>query len=414
MDASARVHGSRADKGRSRRRSARQRRDAHRATRSGRTNAVGSGGAHGRPGQRVDLLHSREHASRKTAPICGWRSTPDRLQEEDDQLGLAHFLEHMLFNGTENFPDMGVVDFLESIGMEFGPDVNAYTSFDETVYTIQVPTDDAETLNTGLQVLEDWAGHATLDPDAIDQERGIIVEEWRLRYETAAGRIRDQVLPAILGDSRYSDRLPIGDMEIVRNAPPEAFERFYDTWYRPDLMAVIAVGDFDVDEMETLIRRAFLGPADAGRSAKPWKHMTFPTHDDTQYLIVTDPEQTTTDVQVWHKQDAQLTRTGDDYRASLTRRFFYSILNERLGDIQRLPDAPFLSARGVYGNYVDPVDVDALLITVEDDGVAAGLEAVLTEAARIVAVRRHRSRIGASQGRDAQLLQKHLRRTQQC
>ncbi len=112
------------------------------------------------------------------------------LQEEDDQRGLAHFLEHMLFNGTENFPDMGVVNFLESIGMEFGPDVNAYTTFDKTVYTIQVPTDDAEALNTGLQVLEDWAAHATLDPDAIDQERGIIVEEWRLRYETAAGRVQ--------------------------------------------------------------------------------------------------------------------------------------------------------------------------------------------------------------------------------
>ena len=102
-------------------------------------------------------------------------------------------------------------------------------------------------------MLEDWAAHATLDPEAIDQERGIIVEEWRLRNETAAGRIHDQVLPAILGDSRYTDRLPIGDMEIVRNAPPEAFQRFYDTWYRPDLMAVIAVGDFDVDEIETLI-----------------------------------------------------------------------------------------------------------------------------------------------------------------
>jgi zinc protease len=295
---------------------------------------------------------------------------------------LAHFLEHMLFNGTENFPDMGVVDFLESIGMEFGPDVNAYTTFDRTVYTIQVPTDDAETLMNGFQVLEDWAAHATLDPDAIDQERGIIVEEWRLRYETAAGRIRDQVLPAILGDSRYADRLTIGDMEIVQNAPPEALERFYRTWYRPDLMAVIAVGDFDVDEMETVIQERF-SDLPIPDDVQPLEAYGIPTHDDTQYVIVTDPEKTTTDVQVWSKQNAKHTRTGDDYRDGLIRRFFYSILNERLGDIQRQPDAPFLSARGAYGNYVDSVDVDALLISVEDDRVAAGLESVLIEAARL-------------------------------
>ena len=177
--------------------------------------------------------------------------------EEDDQQGLAHFLEHMLFNGTENFPEFGVVDFLESIGMEFGPDVNASTSFDETVYTIQVPTDNGDALDKGLQVLADWAARATLDPDAIDQERGVIVEEWRLRQQTAQGRISEQLLPFILGDSRYSDRRPIGDMEVVRTAPPEAFQRFYQDWYRPDLTSVIAVGDFDVDEVENQIRAAF-------------------------------------------------------------------------------------------------------------------------------------------------------------
>ncbi len=177
--------------------------------------------------------------------------------EDDDQLGLAHFLEHMLFNGTENFPGSGVVDFLESIGMEFGADVNARTSFDDTVYNIQAPTNDQAKLTESLQVLKDWAAYATLDPTEIDKERGVIVEEWRLREQTAAGRINDQLLPFILGDSRYAARLPIGDIDIVRNAPPEAIQRFYDTWYRPDLMAVVAVGDFDVDEMERLIHDQF-------------------------------------------------------------------------------------------------------------------------------------------------------------
>ncbi len=304
------------------------------------------------------------------------------LQEEDDQQGLAHFLEHMLFNGTENFPDMGVVDFLESIGMEFGPDVNAYTSFNETVYTIQVPTDDAEIMNLGFQVLEDWAGNATLDPDAIEQERGIIVEEWRLSDETADGRVQDQVLPAILGDSRYTDRLPIGDMEIVRNAPPEAFQRFYETWYRPDMMSVIAVGDFEVDEVEQLIAQHF---STLENPAEPAELQSYdiPTHDDTQFLVVTDPELTETEVQIWHKQPARPTRTGDDYRQALTESFFYSVLNERLLDIERQPDAPFLWTWAGNFEYVQPIDVDVFVAGVEDGSVASGLEAALTEAARL-------------------------------
>src|SRR5690606_19517703 len=160
------------------------------------------------------------------------------LMEDEDQQGMAHFLEHMLFNGTENFPGMGVVNFLESVGMSFGPDVNAYTSFDETVYTIQVPTNNAETMARAFQVLSDWAARATLDPAEIEAERGVVVEEWRLRDQTAAGRIQQQTLPFLLGDSRYAERLPIGDMDVIRNAPPEAVHRFYEQWYRPNLMAV--------------------------------------------------------------------------------------------------------------------------------------------------------------------------------
>ena len=172
---------------------------------------------------------------------------------------------------------MGVVDFLEGIGMEFGPDVNAYTTFDKTVYTIQVPTDDAETLNTGLRCWRIWAAAATLDPGAIDQERGVIVEEWRLRYRDGdRTHPRPGADPLILGESRFSDRLTIGDMEIVQNAPPEAFERFYDTWYRPDLMAVIAVGDFDVDEMEARIVEHFSRLTMPEDTAQRWKIMIFP------------------------------------------------------------------------------------------------------------------------------------------
>ncbi len=179
------------------------------------------------------------------------------VMEDDNQKGLAHFLEHMLFKGTQRFPSQALLDFLQSIGMKFGPDINAYTSFDETVYTLQIPTEKETDFSKAFDVLQDWAGAATLSPQDFDKERGVIVEEWRLRDKTASGRMQEKIVPMLLGDSQYAQRLPIGDMEIVRNAPVDALRSFYQKWYRPDLMAVIAVGDFDVDKVETLIRERF-------------------------------------------------------------------------------------------------------------------------------------------------------------
>ena len=304
------------------------------------------------------------------------------LQEDEDQLGLAHFLEHMLFNGTERFPEMGVVDYLESIGMEFGPDVNARTSFDETVYTIQVPTDDPEALEMAFDVLEDWAGYATLDPQAIDDERGIIVEEWRLRQETADGRIREETLPILLGESHYLDRLPIGDMDVVNSAPPEAFQRFYDQWYRPDLMAVIAVGDFaDLDVVEKMIQEGFSALPEPDSAQTRIDH-NLPQHADTTYGMISDPEKTSTNIQIIRKRAAEPTQNDSDFRASLTRDIFYTILNERLDDIGRQPDAPFLSAGSGSGGFVRPVEVDVIQATVEDEKIIVGLDSILTELER--------------------------------
>ena len=162
------------------------------------------------------------------------------ILEEDDQLGLAHFVEHMAFNGTRNFEKQALVDYLESIGMRFGPDINAYTSFDETVYMLQVPMDDPEVLSTAFQILVDWASGVLFDPEEVDKERGVVIEEWRARRGGQA-RIQDQQVPLMFHGSRYAERLPIGDPEILRTAPTEVLRRFYEDWYRPDLMAVIAV-----------------------------------------------------------------------------------------------------------------------------------------------------------------------------
>jgi zinc protease len=166
------------------------------------------------------------------------------VDEDDDQQGLAHLIEHMAFNGTENFPKQALVSYLESIGMQFGPEVNAYTSQNETVYMLQVPTDQPGLLDTGLRILEDWAHRVSFDEAEVDKERGVVIEEWRLG-RGADERMGDAQLPVIFHGSRYGQRNTIGDPEILRNAPYETLRRFYRDWYRPDLMAVVAVGDFD-------------------------------------------------------------------------------------------------------------------------------------------------------------------------
>ena len=195
------------------------------------------------------------------------------ILEDDDQLGLAHFVEHMAFNGTENFEKQELVTYLESIGMRFGADLNAYTGFDETVYMLQVPMDDPEVLATAFQILMDWAGGVLFDPEEVDAERGVVIEEWR-GDRGGAARVWEDQLPLIFSGSRYAERLPIGDPDILANAPPERLRSFYDDWYRPDLMAVIAVGDFDGDAIEAMIRENFgdlQGPADPRPRTEPYE-----------------------------------------------------------------------------------------------------------------------------------------------
>ena len=164
--------------------------------------------------------------------------------EDEDQLGLAHFTEHMAFNGTKNFAKQEIINYLESIGIRFGPEINAFTGFDETVYMLQLPTDSTEVIEKGFQILADWAQHVSFEPEEVDKERGVIIEEWRLG-RGANARIRDKQLPILLKDSRYAQRLPIGKKEILESFTYDALKRFYTEWYRPELMAVIVVGDFD-------------------------------------------------------------------------------------------------------------------------------------------------------------------------
>ena len=304
------------------------------------------------------------------------------ILEDDDQLGLAHFVEHMAFNGTENFEKQALVNYLESIGMRFGPDVNAYTSFDETVYMLQVPMDDPEVLSTAFQILVDWASAIVFDPEEVDKERGVVIEEWRGRRGGQA-RIQDQQFPFMLHGSRYADRLPIGDTEILRTAPAERLRSFYEDWYRPDLMAVIAVGDFDPTEIEATIRERFGGlenPADP----RPRTEAEVPIDHGPLISIATDPELPFNEVSVMYKRPLNSRGTVGDFRGARVRSLYAGMINRRLSELTLQADPPFLGAGvGLSGGFSRNMNAAQLSANVTDNGFLRGLETVLTEAERV-------------------------------
>lgn len=303
------------------------------------------------------------------------------VQEEDDQQGLAHLLEHMAFNGTANFPGNTLITYLESVGTRFGAHLNAHTSWEETVYKLQVPTDDPELLDKGFTVLSDWAGGMLLDEDAIEGERGVVLEEWR-RSRGAWGRTWDVTLPLLYKDAPHAFRRPIGTEESLRTFTPEAVRRFYGDWYRPDLMAVFVVGDLDPDEAERRIAEAFGGMPASDEDARAREDVEIPQHDETLVGIVADPEQTYSSVRLTHKFPD---REGDDhgaYRDVLVRRLYQSVMRERLAALARQPDAPLQSGY-VSGGRMSPTTSSRTAGASSRTGMEKeALEAVLLEVER--------------------------------
>jgi zinc protease len=303
------------------------------------------------------------------------------ILEEDDQQGLAHFVEHMAFNGTRHFPKQETIAFLQSLGMRFGADVNAYTSFDETVFMLTVPTDTPGTLDRAMLILEDWAHDVTFDPADIDKERGVITEEWRLR-RGAGARIQDRMLPALLNGSRYADRIPIGKMDIVQHFKPERLRAFYEDWYRPDLMAVVAVGDFNAADTEGLVKQHFSGLKNPA-SPRPRPAYGVPDRDGTLYTIQVDKELPGTTVAFEHVLPASPEGTVAAYRQKIVDRLFSATLNARLGEMTQKADAPFVNAASGRGPYITRSrDAASISAFVKDGGAERGLEAILGEAER--------------------------------
>jgi zinc protease len=302
------------------------------------------------------------------------------VDEADDQLGLAHMLEHMAFNGGTHFAPGELVKYLESIGARFGPHVNAYTSYDETVYMLDVPTDRAGVLTRGFEALSDFAGGITLDEREVDRERGVVIEEWRGR-QGAATRMQKPQMDALFGASRYAERLPIGTPEILQSFPAQRLRDFYRDHYRADRMAVIVVGDIEVEAIEALVRGHFAALPTLPPAPRPVYPV--PPHADTRYVAVSDPEAQGSSVSIMMKRPMQPFVTVGDYRRLIVRSLVTQMINERLAEIARQPEAPFLRAGAGDSAISRTVESFGISARVADGGIDRGLSALAQELSRI-------------------------------
>ena len=302
------------------------------------------------------------------------------LDEADDQQGLAHVLEHMAFNGSEHFKPGELISYFESTGARLGPHVNAQTGFEDTIYMLDLPSDKPEIVEKGFVAFSDFAGGLWLDPTEIDKERGVVIEEWRGGLG-AGSRIRDKQIPVLFYHSRYADRLPIGKPEILKSFPPARLRAFYDMYYRPSNMAVVAVGDMEEAKLEAMVKTAFgglkaRGPAPAARKVE------VPLHKETLVSIVTDPEITQSSVSLIRKRPRAPSDRVGDYRRQLVQRFFEQMLNDRLDEISRRPDAAFLGAGMGGGGLSQDVETVSLGANVQSGKISEGLASVALEARR--------------------------------
>ncbi len=264
------------------------------------------------------------------------------ILEDDDQQGLAHFMEHMNFNGTTHFKKNDLVDYLQTIGVKFGADLNAYTSFDETVYMLPIPSNDEKILEKGFQIIEDWAFNALLTTKDINEERGIVIEEYRTGLG-ADKRMRKNYLPKILYKSKYAERLPIGKKDILENFNPDVIRRFYKDWYRPDLMAVIAVGDVNVDVLEAKMKQHF-DKDNKVVNPRERKYFGEEFHKETFVAIESDKEANFGQIRLMYKNPVlkKVDNTINGAKKDLIEGLFATMINNRLGELRNSKNPPFV------------------------------------------------------------------------
>lgn len=302
--------------------------------------------------------------------------------ENDNQQGLAHLCEHMCFNGTKHFDKSAIIDFIESTGVKFGQHLNAYTSFDETVYMLQMPSDREGLIDSTFLIMEDWAKNVTLSTEEIDKERGVVIEEWRLGLG-ANERMRNKYFPILLSGSKYAERLPIGKKEIIESFDPELIRDFYNDWYRPDLQAIVIVGDVDPKEMEKKVKEHF-SKIEGPENPRERKEYEIPDNKDPLIAIVTDEEATYTIVNVFYKHDRQIKTTVNGYRDYLKERIYNSMLNARLAEIMQKPTSPMMYAYTGYGGFLGrSKDAYTSFAVAKPDKIANALQVLLEENERV-------------------------------
>jgi zinc protease len=301
--------------------------------------------------------------------------------EDDNQRGFAHLVEHMAFEGTRHFPRAMVVGFLQSLGVGFGPHLNAETTFDETIYQLQVPTDQPGVLDRSVAILRDWASDVAFDPAGVQRERQIVTEEWRQGLGASA-RLLAEEQPILLQGSRYADRLPIGHMDVVQAATADQLRAFYTAWYRPDLMSVIVVGDFDRAALVKLVGETFGALANPSRE-RPRLTYAVPERPGTRFAIASDREATNTTVSTYVLAPAQDSSTVGGYRRQLTEQLFSALMNARFGELARLPDAPFVAAGAERTLFVHGEQASVMTALVPETGIARGLQTMIAEIHRV-------------------------------
>ncbi len=309
------------------------------------------------------------------------------LQEEDSQRGLAHFLEHMCFNGTKNFPGNSIIEYCRSIGVEFGADLNAYTSIEETVYNIDnVPTNNVAALDSCLLILHDWADALLLEVEEIDKERGVIHEEWRMR-NGASNRLFERNLPKLYPGSKYGERMPIGTMEVIDNFKPQELRDYYEKWYHPTNQGIIVVGDIDVDRTEAKIKEMFGGMKNPENPA-PIVRVEVPDNDAPIVIVDKDKEQQRSSVNLMMKHDAfpeAMKNTAAYVAYGYTKSAAMNMLNQRYSEAAQQADCPFVGAGASDGAYMISRTKDAFSISAtpkEGVSVADALKAAVIEARR--------------------------------
>ncbi len=309
------------------------------------------------------------------------------MQEEDNQAGLAHFLEHMAFNGTKNFPGKSMLDYLQDNGIKFGTNINAYTSFDETVYFLSdIPTTNQNLMDSALLVLHDWSNAILLEEEELESERGVIREEWRTRGG-AQQRLWDQLLPKMYPDSKYAHRMPIGSIDVINNFKPEEIRAYYHKWYRPDLQGIIVVGDFDAEAMEKKVIELFSPiPLDEERAEREY----YPVPDNEKPIVATatDKEARNTRIMLFYKHDPmpdEFKNTQAGYITQYILNAAASMINQRFAEIIQKPDAPFTSAYAYDGDYFVAKTKDAWTVAAgsAEDKIDDALAAMIRETERV-------------------------------